>query len=224
MRIYLLTARALCTSLTDARIHPPRARARQEPFTLIKPKVLRRVLTAMCIPDFHPVLVHCINGQQTTGCVVGCLRKAQGWALSAVFEEYRRHISGSKVRALDLQVIELCDEQPDAELLAADALDGGGKEARKKAKGAAGGGKTGAGGDGDPEAPAADRPREQMSAPAVAQAGGEERAAPVAVPAASLPASPIKTGSPTLGQPLLSSAATSPLSVTRSRSMPAPDN
>eukprot|EP00304_Pavlova_gyrans_P004792 CAMPEP_0206038096 /NCGR_PEP_ID=MMETSP1466-20131121/3889_1 /ASSEMBLY_ACC=CAM_ASM_001126 /TAXON_ID=44452 /ORGANISM="Pavlova gyrans, Strain CCMP608" /LENGTH=245 /DNA_ID=CAMNT_0053412683 /DNA_START=15 /DNA_END=752 /DNA_ORIENTATION=+ len=77
----------------------------KEPFKCIPQRIIRKALVALSNAQYHPVLVHCSNGQQTTGCIVGCLRKAQGWALSAVFDEYRRHTA--KVRALDLQCIEL---------------------------------------------------------------------------------------------------------------------
>jgi hypothetical protein len=40
------------------------------------------------------------------GTVIGCLRKLQGWNLTAIFEEYRRY-AGSKVRFLNEQV-QLC--------------------------------------------------------------------------------------------------------------------
>jgi hypothetical protein len=51
--------------------------------------------------------VHCLNGQQATGCIIGLLRKSEGWALSAIFDEYRRHVTGGRVHVLDLQLIEL---------------------------------------------------------------------------------------------------------------------
>lgn len=36
---------------------------------------------------------------------MGCLRKAEGWSLMSVFDEYRR-FTGTKGRILDLQFIE----------------------------------------------------------------------------------------------------------------------
>jgi protein tyrosine/serine phosphatase len=31
--------------------------------------------------------VHCDKGNHRTGCVIGCLRKLQGWALTSIFDE-----------------------------------------------------------------------------------------------------------------------------------------
>ena len=50
------------------------------------------------------------NEQHRTGCVVGCLRKLQMWALSSIFQEYRDH-SDPKARLLDEQFIDLFDER-----------------------------------------------------------------------------------------------------------------
>lgn len=50
------------------------------------------------------------------------LRKAEGWCLSAIFDEYRRHVSGGRVNALDLQLIELWPvERESAKVCAASA-------------------------------------------------------------------------------------------------------
>lgn len=68
--------------------------------------LLLRAVRAMLNPALHPILVHCLSGEHMTACVVGCLRRTQGWALSAVAEEYRLFVQ-SKPRLLDLQVIEL---------------------------------------------------------------------------------------------------------------------
>ena len=42
-------------------------------------------------------------GRHRSGTVVGCYRKLQRWALSSIFEEYRRY-AGMKVRVLNEQV------------------------------------------------------------------------------------------------------------------------
>jgi tyrosine-protein phosphatase SIW14 len=36
----------------------------------------------------RPCLIHCNKGKHRTGCVVGCLRKVRGWALSSIVDEY----------------------------------------------------------------------------------------------------------------------------------------
>jgi hypothetical protein len=77
----------------------------------------------------HPILIHCNKGkvrlvcsgkrsyeahadswsrQHRTGCLVGCLRKAQQWSTAAIFDEYRRY-SFPKSRSIDQQYIEAFD-------------------------------------------------------------------------------------------------------------------
>jgi tyrosine-protein phosphatase OCA1 len=56
----------------------------------------------------HPVLVIDQLGMHRTGLVIGCLRKAQGWALTSIIDEYRR-FSGRKSRLQNEQFIELFD-------------------------------------------------------------------------------------------------------------------
>ncbi|CAN0338469.1 unnamed protein product, partial [Scytosiphon promiscuus] len=34
------------------------------------------------------MLVHCNKGKHRTGCLIGCFRRTQGWAVSSIFEEY----------------------------------------------------------------------------------------------------------------------------------------
>ncbi|KAJ1637158.1 tyrosine phosphatase family-domain-containing protein [Pavlovales sp. CCMP2436] len=92
----------------------------REPFSCINARVIRRAFATLTATHAKPVLVHCVNGQQTTGCIIGLLRRTEGWALSAIFDEYRRHVTGGKVHALDLQMIELW---PVDELLSGDAED-----------------------------------------------------------------------------------------------------
>lgn len=69
------------------------------------------VLSALQVilsPQNYPLHVMCKFGHHRTGTVIGCLRKLQGWNLTAIFEEYRRY-AGSKVRFLNEQFIELFD-------------------------------------------------------------------------------------------------------------------
>ncbi|KAJ3330560.1 hypothetical protein HDU93_000332 [Gonapodya sp. JEL0774] len=56
----------------------------------------------------HPILIHCNKGKHRTGCLIGCLRKLQGWSLTSSFAEYRR-FSQPKERAMDQQFIEVFD-------------------------------------------------------------------------------------------------------------------
>jgi len=58
----------------------------------------------------HPVLVHCSSGKAKTGCVVACLRRKQGWSLTATFDEFLRFGNGARGHLLDLQFIEKYDD------------------------------------------------------------------------------------------------------------------
>lgn len=61
-------------------------------------------------PASYPVLVMCNLGRHRTGTLIGCLRKLQGWVLTSILEEYRRH-AGPKHRPLNEQFIELFDTE-----------------------------------------------------------------------------------------------------------------
>jgi len=80
----------------------------KEPFKDIPEDKVRRALAALMDPKNHPLLIHCNKGKHRTGCVVGCLRKQQNWALTYIFDEYRR-FAGTKSRIIDQQFIELFD-------------------------------------------------------------------------------------------------------------------
>lgn len=56
----------------------------------------------------YPLHVMDVHGSHRTGTVLGCLRKAQRWSLTSIFDEYRR-FAGSKVRLANEQFIELFD-------------------------------------------------------------------------------------------------------------------
>ncbi|XP_024520740.1 probable tyrosine-protein phosphatase DG1060 isoform X2 [Selaginella moellendorffii] len=59
-------------------------------------------------PENYPLHVMCKQGRNTTGTVIGCLRKLQRWNLTSIFEEHRRYTT-SKVRILNEQFIEMFD-------------------------------------------------------------------------------------------------------------------
>jgi hypothetical protein len=69
---------------------------------LLNPAVVS-VVQVILSPQNYPLHVMCKFGHHRTGTVIGCLRKLQGWNLTAIFEEYRRY-AGSKVRFLNEQV------------------------------------------------------------------------------------------------------------------------
>jgi protein tyrosine/serine phosphatase len=77
----------------------------KEPFDEIPEEVIRAALREVLDTRNHPLLIHCNQGKHRTGCLVGCLRRAQRWSLVAIFEEYRR-FAGSKARVVDQQFIE----------------------------------------------------------------------------------------------------------------------
>eukprot|EP01012_Entosiphon_sulcatum_P041590 TRINITY_DN55457_c0_g1_i1.p1 TRINITY_DN55457_c0_g1~~TRINITY_DN55457_c0_g1_i1.p1 ORF type:complete len:199 (+),score=36.08 TRINITY_DN55457_c0_g1_i1:56-652(+) len=80
----------------------------KEPFVDIPDKVIQKALSYILDVRNHPILIHCNKGKHRTGTLVGCLRKLQGWSLTACFDEYNRY-AGSKGRAADQQYIELFD-------------------------------------------------------------------------------------------------------------------
>ena len=57
----------------------------------------------------QPLLIHCNKGKHRTGSVVGCIRKVQGWALTAILNEYYMYAC-PKARLEDQRFIELFDE------------------------------------------------------------------------------------------------------------------
>ena len=86
----------------------------KEPFTQMDPELTQQALALMLNPRHHPMLVHCNKGKHRVGCVVGILRKWQGWSLTHIFEEYKR-FSGPKMRLADQEYIELYDYEPSGE-------------------------------------------------------------------------------------------------------------
>lgn len=80
----------------------------KEPFAQIPPDQITAALSAILDRRNHPMLIHCNKGKHRTGCLVGCLRKLQGWSYTAIFDEYRL-FSHPKSRAMDQQFIELYD-------------------------------------------------------------------------------------------------------------------
>lgn len=54
----------------------------------------------------HPVLIHCNKGKYRVGCLVGCLRRLQGWSHISILEECAR-FAGDKIA--DEEFIEMFD-------------------------------------------------------------------------------------------------------------------
>jgi len=78
----------------------------REPFVNASTQSLCEVLDLMQDSTNQPILVHCSRGKHRTGCVLGCLRKAQQWSLVASIDEYSR-FAGTAARLIDQQLIEL---------------------------------------------------------------------------------------------------------------------
>ena len=69
----------------------------------------------------HPVYVHCNQGKHRTGCVIGCLRRIQGWPLSEIIEEYDIY-AGVKSRPGDVALIKAFDPKLVYDLAVSDGI------------------------------------------------------------------------------------------------------
>eukprot|EP01041_Mallomonas_annulata_P013518 gene13518-28672_t len=65
-------------------------------------------LKTVLSPANRPLLIHCNKGKHRTGCIIGCLRKCRGWALSAISAEYIT-FADPKPRLEDQRYIESFD-------------------------------------------------------------------------------------------------------------------
>lgn len=52
----------------------------------------------------YPLNIHCNQGRHRTGCVIACMRKAQGWPIEAIVTEYEAY-ANPKAREGDLEFI-----------------------------------------------------------------------------------------------------------------------
>jgi len=82
----------------------------KEPFKVIPNQEIRKAIKELLDVSNHPILIHCNKGKHRTGCLVGCLRKVQGWGLSSIFDEYIR-FAQPKARIVDQRCIELFDPE-----------------------------------------------------------------------------------------------------------------
>ena len=81
---------------------------KRSPWKPVSEETVLEGLHVLLEPASYPLLIMCNLGRHRTGTMVGCLRKLQGWNLTAILEEYRRH-AGPKFRLLNEQFIELFD-------------------------------------------------------------------------------------------------------------------
>jgi len=80
----------------------------KEPFVVIPDTSIIGALETILDKRNHPILVHCNAGKHRTGCLMGILRRLQGWALTPVLAEYRMYAT-PKERVMDQMFIELFD-------------------------------------------------------------------------------------------------------------------
>lgn len=78
----------------------------KEPFVKISSELITEAIKIVIDPANQPILVHCNRGKHRTGCLVGVLRRLQGWLLTITFDEYRK-FAAPKERPMDQQFIEL---------------------------------------------------------------------------------------------------------------------
>ncbi|KAI9479132.1 protein-tyrosine phosphatase [Coemansia mojavensis] len=83
-----------------------RVTANKEPFEEMDHSLVAQILAEVLDTRNHPLLIHCNRGIRRVGCIVGCIRKLQGWAMTAIFDEYQR-FSGTKIRIADQEFIEV---------------------------------------------------------------------------------------------------------------------
>ncbi|KAJ1733655.1 tyrosine-protein phosphatase siw14 [Coemansia biformis] len=83
-----------------------RVAANKEPFEEMDHPLVAQILAEVLDTRNHPLLIHCNRGIRRVGCLVGCIRKLQGWAMTAIFDEYQ-HFSGTKIRISDQEFIEV---------------------------------------------------------------------------------------------------------------------
>ena len=89
-------------------IHLSDDAVKRSPWKPISEETVLEGLRLLLDPMSYPLLVTCNLGRHRTGTLIGCLRKLQGWNLTSILEEYRRH-AGQKHRLLNEQFIELFD-------------------------------------------------------------------------------------------------------------------
>lgn len=87
----------------------------KEPFVNVPHDIITQALKIAINPENHPLLIHCNRGKHRTGCLVGCIRRLQGWSLTMILDEYRR-FAAPKARPLDQQFIEMYGEKEITEI------------------------------------------------------------------------------------------------------------
>ena len=78
-------------------------------WNILSEETVLKALSIILDSNNHPLHIMDHLGRHQTGTVLGCLRKAQQWSLTSIFDEYRRFASSSKMRPMNEQFIELFD-------------------------------------------------------------------------------------------------------------------
>ncbi|KOS13727.1 protein tyrosine phosphatase [Malassezia pachydermatis] len=78
----------------------------KEPFAEMDETEVASALAHLLDVRNLPVLVHCNKGKYRVGCLVGCVRRLQGWSHISILEEYAR-FAGDKIA--DEEFIEMFD-------------------------------------------------------------------------------------------------------------------
>ncbi|PWN52765.1 hypothetical protein IE53DRAFT_384776 [Violaceomyces palustris] len=78
----------------------------KEPNTEMNAQDVASALSTVLDRRNLPMLIHCNKGKYRVGCLVGILRRLQGWSHTNIFEEYQR-FAGSKIA--DMEFIEVFD-------------------------------------------------------------------------------------------------------------------
>jgi tyrosine-protein phosphatase SIW14 len=65
--------------------------------------VCEALLTVLDVGNY-PLHIHCNQGRHRTGCIIACMRKVQGWPISAILSEYETY-ANPKMRPGDIDFI-----------------------------------------------------------------------------------------------------------------------
>ncbi|CAD6900970.1 unnamed protein product [Tilletia controversa] len=69
----------------------------KEPFAEMDAGAVANALSAVVDKRNLPMLIHCNKGKYRVGCLVGCIRRLQGWSHTSIFEEFARFAGTNKI-------------------------------------------------------------------------------------------------------------------------------
>ena len=94
------------TASQNITTHHLRLAINKEPTAEMDHADVVKALQLILKPENWPILIHCNIGKYRVGCIVGLVRRLQGWSHTSIFEEYSR-FAGTKIS--DLEFIEVFD-------------------------------------------------------------------------------------------------------------------